>query len=490
MPVVLNSMQSEHKTMNTNLLLTAMREEERTSIRLPGRMAHIVPVEDKVESEMSAPSALELNHSESIKDAREDSTEDQKGEDGSDSRFLDGVSGCRLASNSACSDTSTLTSEVLQGQEKSIQAIDLSLKFLSGIRKDSKSEASLMPGIRYTEFTDFEHTGLLVSNISKKIRNNDSKLLPEVTMRPGAKIEQMLRESRARKLANFYQEKHVSPVLTKGEDQHSHIPTTPRSQDETFQEKFGNGDTSAHGRHKVDSLEMEPLPSLFHLTMRTPQGFSFNADDSIPSEEGEEHTLDDYEGTFDCDEDEITLSSEEMVKIRSNANHFFLQPELDPCGILLAFDNIMGFKDHQDSDEDLDLSPQTTYTWTVDSLNDEAYDDAALENDSIDQFLPCWREEFNSPDFLSFDESTRLGDASRRVAFLSFDESTLVGDASQFDRIHSKASLAGSEEDDHSFIRKFLEGLELESTSSKSIPLDQTLTTEGDSTISYDLKLF
>jgi hypothetical protein len=357
---------------------------------------------------------------------------------------------------------STLTSEPFQETKKNNQAIDLSLKFLNGLSsKDTESDASLMPGIRYRDFNDFTHTGLLVSNISKKIKHNDSKLLPELTMRPGAKINEMLRESQARKVANRHRHRcdKTRPISTKSKEQLTPSPSNPQLQSKSFAEKMRTYDSGGQGL-TFDNPETEPSSS-FQLKMRTPRGLSFDPDKSLPSEEGEEHTLNDYEG-------KVASSSEETMKKRSNTNHWsdkLLQPELDPCGILLAFDHMVDYLDHRD-DDDLNLSPQTLDTWTPDSL----YDEAVLENDGIDRFLPCWHEEFNSLDFLSFDEST-------------------LDEVSQLGTIDSKGSLIGSEEESLSILEKFFDGLELEPSPAKDVPLDGTMTTDGDSTLSYDLKL-
>jgi hypothetical protein len=440
-----------------------MREEERAAISLPDRLAHVFLVDNKMDSPTSAPSMLESNQSGSMKDAREDSTAHQKSEDGTDSRYPECISGCRSKTDSACAATSavsTLTSDPLQEEKKNNQAIDLSLKFLNGLSKDTQSDASLMPGILCTEFNDFTHTGLLVSNISKKIKHNDSKLLPEVTMRPGAKIDEMLRESQARTFANRQLCNKTPSISTKPKEQLTPSPSTPPLQSKAFAEKIRNYDSCGQGL-TFDNPGTEPSSS-FQLNMRTPQGLSFDPDESLPSEEGEEHTLGDYEIT-------VASSSEETLKQRPNSNHWsdsLLQPELDPCGILLAFDHMIDCLDHQDDDA-LNLSPQTLDTWTPDSL----YDEAVLENDGIDRFLPCWKEEFNSLDFISFDEST-------------------LDEVSQLETFDSKGSFIGSEEESLSILEKFFDGLELEPSPAKYVPLDETMTTDEDSTLSYDLKLF
>jgi hypothetical protein len=181
-----------------------MREEKRAVSSLPDRLAHVFMLNGKMDSTTSAPSVLEANP----KDTREDSVEYQLSDDGTGSRFPDYVSSCRSTNDSSAvsiaSRVSTLTSEPLHERQKDSKAIDLSLKYLNGLSKDhAKSDTSLMPGIRYKDFNDFTYSGLLMSKISKKMDRSGSKLMPAFTMRPGAKIDQMLRESKAREITNL-----------------------------------------------------------------------------------------------------------------------------------------------------------------------------------------------------------------------------------------------------------------------------------------------
>ena len=434
-----------------------MREEDRAVLTLPDRLAHILSMDNKMDaSPLSTSSIIDLEQPRHFRDSREDSFVYKDSTDG----WSDFTSRCRSSSTSTLSKASSAATprsyqSTADRVTKHSEAIGLSLKFLNGIPKDTNSDASLMPGVQFKEFNDFSHSGILISNICrKKDKGSDERLLlPDFTMRPGAKINTMLRESQARKIANL-QRCEISPSWSSG--QQSLAPSNPQlAESNAFAAKMrGYFLDDAESIETVSLDRNRPMRSnSFQLKMRTSQELSFDRNDSFHSEEGEEYTLHDFQCTLE------ESSSEETVKTKHNWLYRpdqVMQPELDPCGILLAFDNMLDC--FEPPDDNLNLSPQTLATWTPDDL----FEEAVLEKDAIDHLLPCWQEQFDSTDFHSFDEST-LDDLSH----LDFFEDESVTN-----------------------VEKMFGGLELESIPGKGISQDDTLTTDGDSTLSYDLRLY
>jgi hypothetical protein len=437
-----------------------MREDNRAVISLPDRLAHVFIADDKLGSPSSAPSILEATHN-SVNDAREDSIVHPTSDDRTESsRHPECVSTCRSVNGPECppySPVSTLTSESLREKSPSreSQAIDLSLKFLSGVSKDAKSETSLMPGVRYTNFNDFAHSGLLDSNLSKNIKTyNDSKLIPKLTVRTEAKIGEKLNKSKARKIATLERHGDSSPPVTTSREEVSLMGSKMfAAPSETFS-------SDGHGL-TFDDSELKP-PSSFHLSPRTPvQGLWFQGDGCIASEQGEEYTLDDFEDNV--------ASGDETVKKRPAAHRhwsgYMMQPDLqEPTGLLLAFDLLLDCFDKRE-EKVLDLSP----AHTLDTWNYSLYDEAELENDGIDWLLPCWNDGgFGSGYFPDFDEST-------------------LGDVSLLQGLQSKGSIFGSGETESlSHVERLFVGLEFEPAPSKDTTGDRTRTTDGDSTLSPD----
>jgi hypothetical protein len=410
-----------------------MREEGRAVISLPDRLAHVW--EAKLDaSPASAPSILEyFSH-----DVRQGST-------GSYASDIDSRSCCSFSSHSPDRD---------DRQSRGNHAINLSFKCFDAT---AQSDTSLMP--EYESYQGLEHSGRLLSQMP--IGNH---LLPQVTMRPAAKLSEIQEGSTARKIANLQQQ-----VFFRGGETPNDLLLYPEPSEET-------GDI-------FDCSAASPAICLRQRTV-APE-MSCDAEECT-KEEGEEHTLGDWEDTIGFDSSLSSSLSEESVTKKQPSPPWLeqelLQPSLhqDPTGLMFAFDRML---DCFDRPQDLNASPQTLDTSYSHYVDDEIPD---FDYDDIDCFLPCWHDDLE--EFADLDKSTM------ETEDLQFNESG-TAEGEDLQELQSKDSLVLESDDSDSFLEMLLKRLELEPEKVRDDVTvsttrgdkydwgDETVATEGDSTL-------
>jgi len=247
---------------------------------------------------------------------------------------------------------STLTSDPLGAcSEKQRKAIDLSLKHLCGVPQNASS--SIMPGIQLQPFHD--HSGLLMANL-------EGCVMPGIIVQnPGAKISQCRWEAAERKNARL--QKRLEEL---------NITTTTYSMSEDC-ESFCS-DMREHVVLGPKSWEESSFITCEEL--RNHHEWKGFMDGYPTSEEGEEHTLDDFEDTV------ATFKDHESFRPRASP---VLHPKVDgTCGINRVFDRLLDCFDIQA--KDMPMVRDDGEVWKLDSFDDE-------EIKGLAWLFPCWDDE-------------------------------------------------------------------------------------------------
>jgi hypothetical protein len=433
-------------------------------ISLPEKLAHDFLMRSAPEkpssssSPKSAPSVLEMPHHSGLVStmstiSRDDATAPPilgatRGDDDNssplsknDSRYPRCVvsASCMLDDARTYSELSTLTPEQLVSMshnkndedEHNTKAIDLSLRFLNGIPPLSSTaqnnSTSLMPGLSYQKFDDFSHS----TPFLRSRHTNDDMISSYLPMRPRAMPNQYRRRptmpNKSRSLSNvFLQSGKSSATIIQNSDD----PPVSLLSACSLHGKMITVDPDSSSVHKILPNQIEVAPSSSFLSDENSEldereeqeeEEDNNSDDVYVSfdEQGEEHTLCDFEGTvagtIQSLSDESSFSTAASDDGDWPYGIVLQESDLqDPTGLLNAVDRVFDCFDPQAKSEQfkLEYSPQTYDEKTLDG---DLEWEAAMERDGVDFLFPCCDDfgldkEFGNIHFL--DDCSTVGDVT------------------------------------------------------------------------------
>lgn len=418
-----------------------MMREDTTSgsitTSLPGKLAHEFLAAPVPESPKSAPSVLEMPQHSIVSTSSSISRDDnlpppditQGGDDSSspskESRYPSCVSTSRFFDDARThSPLSTLTPEQLsirhkQDGQHNATAIDLSLRFLSGIppaKTGPEKSPSLMPGIFYQNFDDYAHPNTLlpsICNAPKSTAKSSHHQIHYLAMRPQAmpNSQRRLLGMKADRLSNIDPSEEESTIQDIDDidvsfmsacSLHEKIPIEPNTMS-----------VSEVISHQIEGVESLLDPNGKHDEVGDDDD---DEDVYVCFEQGEEHTLCDFEDKVANMGD----AESEEESYATGAPHDFwlddvLQPEFrDPTGLLNVMDRMLDCLDPQlliqSEGRGLDSSPQT---YDEKTLDDDLEWEAAMEKDGMDWLFPCCDDSGLDKDFGNF-----LDDSSTEAASL------------------------------------------------------------------------